>query len=134
MVADAPRPLSALVVAARILLVSVFVFSAISKSINFAEAVQELQALGVPAAPLATILVILVQAVGSALLLFNRSAWIGAALLALFTLSATLLAHGFWRADEAAYMRELTTFLEHLGIIGGLLLAAIDSRRSIPRS
>jgi uncharacterized membrane protein YphA (DoxX/SURF4 family) len=116
---------------ARVLLVSVFVFSAVSKSLNFADAVGEVQTLGLPAPTFVTILVIVVQAVGSLLLLFQRTAFGGAALLALFTASATVLAHAFWRADGATYVRELTTFLEHLGIIGGLILAAVGNRGTV---
>jgi uncharacterized membrane protein YphA (DoxX/SURF4 family) len=125
MLPGAFRPIAALVMVARVLLVSVFVFSAVSKALNFSDAVGEVQTLGLPAPALVTIMVIMVQSVGSVLLLFQRTAWLGAALLALFTLSATALAHGFWRADEPAYMRELTTFLEHLGVIGGLILAGV---------
>jgi hypothetical protein len=37
----------------------------------------------------------------------------------------TVLGHSFWRESGAVYVRELTTFLEHVGIIGGLMLAGI---------
>jgi transmembrane protein len=119
----------ALVVLARVLLASVFVFSAVEKTLHFPAAVREVEALAVlPAPAVVAVCVILTQAVGSVLLFFRRSAWLGAALLIVFTFTATALAHGFWRENGAAYMRELTTFLEHLGIIGGLIFAGISPR------
>ncbi len=122
------EPHRTLVLLARVLLASVFVFSAVTKSLHFPQAMDEVQALGLPAPAVVTVCVILIQMVGSVLLFLHRTAWLGAALLALFTLSATALAHAFWRESGAVYVRELTTFLEHLGIIGGLMLAGIGTR------
>lgn len=116
---------------ARVLLASVFVFSAIDKSLHFAEAVNEVTALGLPMPAVVTACVIVTQAAGSALLFFPRTAWVGAALLILFTVAATVLAHPFWREDGPDYTRQLTTFLEHLGIVGGLVLAGMGTR--VPR-
>jgi transmembrane protein len=109
----------------RALLASLFVFSAISKIVHFANAVSEVQGLRLPAPAVATVLVIVTQGVGAALLLIDRTVWLGAAVLALFTLAATVLGHPFWGESGAAFTRELTTFLEHLGLIGGLALAAV---------
>lgn len=125
-----PASVSQLRLFARLLLVAVFVFSAIDKAVHFDAAVGEMQSFGLPVAPLTAALVILVQAGGSVFLLLPRTAPLGAALLAGFTLLATILAHGFWRAGPETFTRELTTFLEHLGIIGGLILAGLsDARR-----
>ena len=95
---------------------------------HFPEAIAEVQALGLPAPAVVTVCVILIQVVGSVLLFLHRTGWLGAALLVVFTLSATVLGHSFWRESGAVYVRELTTFLEHLGIIGGLMLAGIGTR------
>ena len=114
---------------ARVLLASVFAFSAIDKSLNFSSAVTQMQAFGLPAPALMTVLVILTQACGSMLLLIDRLAWLGAALLSLFTLAATMIAHAFWRETGLVFTHQLTTFLEHMGIIGGLVLAGTASRR-----
>jgi uncharacterized membrane protein YphA (DoxX/SURF4 family) len=72
--------------------------------------------------------VIATQAVGSVLLFINRAARIGAILLGGFTLVATALAHGFWNQSGPAYARERITFLEHLGSVGGLILAGFPFR------
>jgi putative oxidoreductase len=55
--------------------------------------------------------------VGSTLGLFAR--W-GALALAGFTVAATVLFHNFWMvADPVARQQQLTTFLEHIAILGG---------------
>lgn len=68
---------------------------------------------------------IVVELVGSALVIGPRLRWLGAGALAVFTALATLVAHDFWNvADAGERFRELNSFLEHIGLIGGLVLAA----------
>ena len=46
------------------------------------------------------------------------------------TAVATLIAHPFWEvADPMVRFHERNTFLEHVGLIGGLMLAAILRER-----
>lgn len=100
------------------------------KVIDFTGAVAEVRALtGMePASPIAA-LVILTQLGGSALLLIGgRSTVIGAFLLASFTFAATVLGHAFWTKAGPQQARDLVTFLEHMGLIGGFVLVALLSR------
>ena len=54
------------------------------------------------------------------------TAWV----LLVFTAIATMIAHPFWQvADPVARFHERNTFLEHVGLIGGLMLAAILQER-----
>jgi hypothetical protein len=46
-------------------------------------------------------------------------------MLAVFTVSATIIAHPFWLLHGAEFTRQLTTFLEHVAIVSGLGAAAI---------
>lgn len=72
---------------------------------------------------------ILIQIGGSLMIVTGRAAWAGAAMLAVFTVWATLLAHPFWNhAEPTSRMRQRAIFLEHLGLIGGLMLAASISK------
>lgn len=119
-------------VSARVLLTCAFWWSGITKTLDFPGAVREVAGLtgvGPGLAEAGAVLTILVQIVGSALVIAGRAAWLGAAALAGFTLVATVLAHGFWSFEGAERGRQLTTFLEHLGLIGGLLLAASLAER-----
>jgi len=53
-------------------------------------------------------------------------AWLGAGALGVFTALATLIAHPFWQvADPVARFHERNTFLEHVGLIGGLMVVAV---------
>ena len=76
---------------------------------------------------------IAVELGASALLIAGRVQWLAAGALAVFTAAATLVAHDFWNVlDARAHFREFNTFLEHIGLIGGLTLAAIFARRDTP--
>jgi putative oxidoreductase len=50
---------------------------------------------------------------------------VGALLLAGFTVAATLLGQRFWLRSGAEFRHELTTSLEHVAIVGGLLLVSL---------
>jgi transmembrane protein len=52
-------------------------------------------------------------------------AWLGALLLAGFTAAATVIGHRFWLRRGAELRHELTTSLEHVAIVGGLLLLCL---------
>lgn len=98
--------------------------SALVKAIDPQAALAEVRALGLPVPALALAATLLVQVVGAALLLQGRFAHLGAALLAGFTLAATLVAHRFWSAPPAAFQAQLMTFVEHLALAAGLMFGA----------
>jgi putative oxidoreductase len=70
---------------------------------------------------------IAVQIVGGLSMLSGIGAAWGAAILALFTAAATILGHRFWQLHGQPARQELTTSLEHLAIVGGLLLLVVSS-------
>lgn len=51
--------------------------------------------------------------------------WLGVGMLAVFTLGTIFIVHRFWALDGILAIGALQVALEHLGIIGGLLLATI---------
>jgi len=110
---------------ARLCLASAFIQSGISKLIDFQGAMDEMQHFGLPHPGLFAAAVILTQLGGSALLLTRRYCWLGAGILAVFTVMATLMAHRFWQFDGADRIHQTTTFFEHLGLVGGFALAAL---------
>ena len=110
---------------ARLCLASAFIQSAISKLIDLQGAVDEMQHFGLRYPGLFAAAVILTQLGGSALVLTRRHCWLGAGILAVFTAMATLLAHRFWQFDGADRIHQMTTFFEHLGLVGGFALAAL---------
>ncbi len=116
--------------AGRVLLTSAYWTSGLQKLFAFDAATAEATALGLPAPTLTAALTILVQLAGSAAVIAaGRWTWLGAGALGVFTLLATLIAHAFWTYPPAEQGRQFTTFMEHLGLIGGLALAALLAER-----
>ena len=105
----------------------------IGKLLDFAGATAETTGLGLRPAALVASAVILVQLGGSALFLTRRWCWLGAGLLAGFTVVATLIAHPFWLFMGPDRIRQTATFLEHLAIVGGFASAALLVHRGISR-
>lgn len=118
------------VAAASAVLTAPFWWSGISKLAHFRGAVTEAAVLGLRPAALVAVATIAVQLGGSVLIVTGQSVWIGAALLAAFTLLASLVGHAFWTcADPAERDHQLNAFLANLGLVGGLALAVLVSER-----
>jgi transmembrane protein len=104
--------------------------SGIAKLFDLGGALGEARHFGLEPAALVVALTIAVQIGGSLLIILGRQAWLGAGALGVFTAAATLIAHPFWQvADPVTRFHERNTFLEHVGLIGGLILAAILRER-----
>ena len=100
--------------------------SGIAKLLDPPGALGEARHFGLEPAMLTVAATILVQIGGSLLIILGRQAWLGAGALGVFTAAATLIAHPFWQvANPMTRFHERNTFLEHIGLIGGLMLAAI---------
>ena len=74
-----------------------------------------------------------VQAVGSALVIADRMAWLGAGMLAVFTLLTVPIAHHFWDMTGAMATIERLFSEEHLSVIGGLIAVCVASRAQARR-
>ena len=110
---------------ARLALVAPFLMSGIAKLIDPTGATAEMQHFGLTPAGLFAALVIAVQLAGGVAVVVGRFTTVAAGVLAVFTLAATLLAHPFWRfADPMLWTLHRNIFVEHIAIIGGLMLAA----------
>jgi uncharacterized membrane protein YphA (DoxX/SURF4 family) len=112
---------------ARAFMAAVFLYSGQDKLRHWQVGVEEVAALGLPMPRLLAAATIAVQIVGGLSVLSGIGAAFGAALLALFTAAATVFGHRFWQLHGQPARQELNTSLEHLAIIGGLLLLAVSS-------
>lgn len=119
---------------ARLLLTSAYWTSGATKLADFEGTIREVAGLGLPWQAATAVLTILVQLLGSAAVILNRSVWLGAGALGVFTLLATFVAHDFWNFPPDERPRQLATFLEHLGLFGGLVLAAVLAERERARA
>ncbi|MCX7306896.1 MAG: DoxX family protein [Afipia sp.] len=115
---------------ARVLLTFPFWGSGLAKLIDFQAGVAEIAQYGLKPPVLINILVIFTELGGSLLIVANRRAWSGAGALAIFTLLTIPIAHDFWNLRGEAAKLEFYIAIEHIALIGGLMLAAILSRYS----
>lgn len=99
---------------------------------NLTAVTAEAAAIGLPFPTLVAIATISLQLAGSALVItdYKGLGWLGACALAAFTLLTIPFGHAFWTFEEPRRTAELHVVLEHLSLVGGLLLSA-RSRRSI---
>ena len=120
----------ALALIARILLTLPYWASGLSKSIDFQGAIAEMTQFGLRPPAAYAIATIVCQLVGSALVIVNRFTWLGAGALAVFTALTIPIAHDFWNLSGEKAQTEMFFVVEHIGLIGGLMLVAILSRQS----
>jgi uncharacterized membrane protein YphA (DoxX/SURF4 family) len=119
---------------ARLALASPFLISGLVKLLDFGGATAEVTGLDLQPAGLIAAAVIITQLGGSLLFLTRRYCWLGAGILAGFTVVATLLAHPFWLFEGPDRGRQTATFFEHAAIVGGLAVAAlfVNGQRAQP--
>jgi len=117
----------ALALLARIALTCAYWWGGAAKALDFVGARAETtHFFGLEHATLLALATIVVELLASALVISGRLAWLGAGALAVFTALATLVAHDFWNvSDPLAHFQAFNAFLEHIGLIGGLVLAAV---------
>ena len=113
---------------ARTVLTFMFWGSGLSKLIDFSGGVAEMAHFGLEPAVAFNIAVIVTQLGGSALVILNRFAWLGAGALAVFTALTIPIAHGFWAMEEPMKTFEFYVVMEHISVIGGLMVVAWKCR------
>lgn len=114
----------------RLLLVFMFLGSGISKLVDFAGAQAEMAQFGLNPPWLFAVLTIITQLAGSVLILLNRATWLGAGALGIFTLLTIPIAHHFWSMEGQMAQMEFYFAIEHLAVIGGMLLTAVLAERT----
>ena len=109
---------------ALLFLCAAYLQGAFDKARDFPGAVAEMRHFGLaPAAPLA-VLTIVFELVASAMVLTGYHRWLGALMLAAFTVLANFLADRFW--DQRGTQRRMlaNSFFEHWGLVGGFIVVA----------
>ncbi len=132
---SAPGPIAGLLessglrVFARVLLTLPFWSSGLAKLADFGATTAEMAHFGLHPPALIAIATILTQLGGAALVIHGRYAWLGPGALGVFTALTIPLVHHFWALDGEPGMLAMFFALEHIGMIGGLMLAAILCHR-----
>jgi uncharacterized membrane protein YphA (DoxX/SURF4 family) len=112
---------------ARACLAAVFLYSSQDKLRHWEVSIKEVADLGLPWPRFFAAATIATQLLGGLAVLTGIGVAWGAAALALFTFAATVLGHPFWRLHGDRARQQFTTSLEHLAIVGGLLLLIVVS-------
>ena len=110
---------------ARICVAAVYLYSGIDKIVNWPWSIAFIKGLRLPQAPIVLAVTIVTQLLGSLAILSGVYAREGAWLLLVFTVVATLVAHNPVGLKGEEFRRQMTLSLEHLAIVGGLLLIAV---------
>ena len=110
---------------ARLCLAIVFLYSGVDKLWHWRSSIEEVKSDGLPWPAAFAGATVFTQLVGGCLVATGFFAWLGALALAGFTVAATVLGHRFWLRRGAEFRHELTTSLEHVAIVGGLLLLSV---------
>lgn len=114
---------------ARTVLTFVFWGSGLSKLMDFSAAMGEMSHFGLEPSPLYAVATIIVQLTGSALIILNRWTWLGAGALAVFTALTIPIAHHFWTMEEPFRTIEFHVAMEHISMIGALMVVAWKAGR-----
>ena len=109
----------------RLCLAAVFLYSGIDKLRHWSASIEEVRGDGLPWPAAFVGATVFTQLIGGCLVATGFFAWLGALVLAGFTVAATVVGHRFWLRRGAEFRHELTTSLEHVAIVGGLLLLSL---------
>ena len=127
----------ALNLAARLLIVALFLPAGIAKLTGFDGTVGYIASVGLPLPAIGAALAVAVELGASLALLAGFGTRIAAAVLAVFTLVASVFFHAYWAAPaDQAYVAELL-FFKNIAVVGGLLMLvaygagrwSLDARR-----
>jgi transmembrane protein len=114
---------------ARTILTFMFWASGLAKLIDFNAGTAEMAHFGLEPASLLNAATLVVQLVGSILIVVNEWAWLSAGALAVFTALTIPIAHNFWAMEEPLKTIEFYVVIEHISIIGALMVVAYASVR-----
>jgi uncharacterized membrane protein YphA (DoxX/SURF4 family) len=116
---------------ARLLLVGAYLLGGLVKLADWQGAVAEQAHFGMHPPAIWAALTIAVELIGPVLILTGRWIWLGAGMLGVFTLLAAFTANAFWTMPAGPERFGATNaFFEHLGLIGGFVLAALVAEQA----
>ncbi|MHA6720984.1 DoxX family protein [Sphingomonas sp. RS6] len=116
---------------ARLLLVGAYLLGGVVKLTDLPAAIAEQAHFGMHPPAFWAALTIAVELIGPVLILWGRWIWLGAGMLGVFTLLAAFTANAFWTMPAGAERFAATNaFFEHLGLIGGFVLAALVAEQA----
>ena len=110
-----------LTLAARVLMAALFLPAGLEKLTGFPGTVQYIASVGLPLPQAAAAIALVVEIVGGIALIVGYRTRVAAAVLAVFTLAASVLFHNFWAAPADQQMVMQLLFTKNIAVVGGLL-------------
>lgn len=110
---------------ARLALVGAYLIGGLVKLSDWPAAVAEQAHFGMTPPALWAGLTIAVELIGPILILWGRFVWLGAGMLGVFTVFAAVVANDFWNMQGRERFMATNAFFEHIGLVGGFVLAAL---------
>lgn len=120
---DAPR--SAIVLFARLLLATLFVWFGLQKLLGFEGTAGYMAQYGLPLPWIAAAVAVLAEFVLGALIALGLQVRRVALLLALYTLATAFIGHAFWAMEGGERIGNMINFYKNVSITGGFLLLAV---------
>jgi transmembrane protein len=111
----------------RLLITFMYWYAGIGFALNFGAAEGAMGLTGLEPLWLIAVLTIAVELIGSLLIVFDVTVWLGACMLGVFTLLTIPLVHPFWAMNGSEAAQAVLESEEHLTVIGGLLTVSILS-------
>jgi putative oxidoreductase len=119
---------NAALVVGRVLLASLFILAAVNKVANYDATAMRMDAHGLQPTALLLPLTIALELLGGLSVAFAvRWAFVGASLLAGFTLVTNVIFHQFWAAPPAIAPLEFSLFFKNIAITGALIYFAANN-------
>ena len=110
------------VLAGRMGIALIFVLSGAGKILDFSGTSEQMAEAGMPLVSLLLVGAIVFEIVGGLSVMTGFRARIGALLLIVFLIPASLIFHNFWTLEGEAAQTQMIMFLKNVSIGGGLLL------------
>ena len=112
----------AMILVARVLLVSLFLIFGWSKLTGYSGTVGYMQSVGAPMPALAAVVAVIVEFFCAIALILGIFARPIALVLAIYTLGTAFIGHHFWNLTGSAHYENMINFYKNISIIGGFLL------------
>lgn len=122
MVTGTERGRNEVILAARVLLILLFVVFGWSKLTDFSGTVAYMAQTGAPMPSIAAVVAIVVELFVALAVAFGARTRLLALLLALYTLGTAIIGHPFWTMEGADRAANAINFYKNISIIGGFFL------------
>ena len=110
------------ILAGRVLLVALFVFSGVTKLVDLGGTAAHIQAKGLPAPAALAVAAAMVEIAGGLMIMVGWKTRPATIMLIVFTAAATVIFHDFWNVGGREQINQMLHAFKNVSMIGGLLI------------